>query len=68
MTLESVRRHGLEAVLYSDARVEPTDASLDQAIRFAAEGRFDGFVAVGGGSAWTPRRPPTSTPRGRRTS
>ncbi len=33
------------------ARVEPTDVSFKEAIAFAAEGRFDGYVAVGGGSS-----------------
>jgi hydroxyacid-oxoacid transhydrogenase len=31
--------------------VEPTDVSFKDAIRFAIEGNFDGYVAVGGGSS-----------------
>jgi len=31
-------------------QVEPTDGSFQDAARFATEGRFDGFVSVGGGS------------------
>jgi hydroxyacid-oxoacid transhydrogenase len=50
-TLESLRRYGLDAAVYGEARIEPTDGSLLQAVRFAADGRFDGFVAVGGGSS-----------------
>jgi hydroxyacid-oxoacid transhydrogenase len=49
--LESLQRHGLEAVVYSETRIEPTDGSLLQAIRFAADGRFDGFIGLGGGSS-----------------
>src|SRR4030095_10725358 len=36
--------------IYSDVSVEPTDASFQEAARFAAEGKFDGYVSVGGGS------------------
>lgn len=50
-TLEALRRAGLEAVLFDQARVEPTDSSLKEAIRFAVDGLFDGYVAVGGGSS-----------------
>lgn len=50
VALESLRAAGLDAVLYDRVRVEPTDRSFDEAIRFATDGRFDGFVAVGGGS------------------
>src|SRR5690606_4957833 len=32
-------------------RVEPTDASFRDAIAFATDGNFDGYVAVGGGSS-----------------
>jgi hydroxyacid-oxoacid transhydrogenase len=49
-TLESLKAAGIDAVLYDRVRVEPTDGSFQDAIRFAVDGRFDGFVAVGGGS------------------
>ena len=51
LTLNTLRHEGLEAVLYSGARVEPTDASMKEAIDFALRGSFDGFVGVGGGSS-----------------
>jgi hydroxyacid-oxoacid transhydrogenase len=50
-TLESLEAQGIETVLFSDVRIEPTDSSLKEAIRFASEGGFDGFVGVGGGSS-----------------
>jgi hydroxyacid-oxoacid transhydrogenase len=51
ITLEALRAEGIDAVLYDRVRVEPTDASFQEAIRFATEGNFDGYVAVGGGSS-----------------
>ncbi len=51
VTLEALRGAGIDAVLFDQARVEPTDASLKEAVRFAVAGRFDGYVAVGGGSS-----------------
>src|SRR5436190_383251 len=51
VALASLRAAGLDAVLFDRARVEPTDASFKEAIAFATEGRFDGYVAVGGGSS-----------------
>jgi hydroxyacid-oxoacid transhydrogenase len=42
---------GIDAVLFDGVRVEPTDVSYREAIAFAGEGRFDGYVAVGGGSS-----------------
>ena len=30
--------------------IEPTDVSFQEAARFAADGKFDGYVSVGGGS------------------
>jgi len=48
--LASLRSAGIEVVLYDECRVEPTDASFLAASLFAAEGRFDGYVSVGGGS------------------
>jgi len=51
VTLESLRNESLEAVLFDRVRIEPTDKSLKEAIRFAAKGNFDGFLGVGGGSS-----------------
>jgi hydroxyacid-oxoacid transhydrogenase len=51
VTLQSLRSHGLDAVLYAESRVEPTDGSLREAVRAASGGGFDGFVGVGGGSS-----------------
>jgi hydroxyacid-oxoacid transhydrogenase len=51
VVLESLRQEGIDAVLYDRSRVEPTDVSFREAIAFATEGRFDGYVAVGGGSS-----------------
>lgn len=41
---------GLDVAVYDEVKVEPTDASFLAAARFAREGRFDGYVSVGGGS------------------
>lgn len=49
--MRSLRTAGTDAVLYDRARVEPTDVSFKDAIEFASDGGFDGFVAVGGGSS-----------------
>ena len=36
--------------VYDEVHVEPTDASFVHAAAFARDGRFDGYVSVGGGS------------------
>ena len=51
VTLEALGKHGIDAVLFDQASVEPTDISFKEAIKFAEDGNFDGFVAVGGGSS-----------------
>ena len=51
VTLKALEDEGLDVVLYSDTRIEPTDTSLKEAIDFAMDGNFDGFVGVGGGSS-----------------
>lgn len=49
---EQMARFGVQAEVYDGARVEPTDASMREAVEHArAQGPFDAFVAVGGGSA-----------------
>lgn len=50
-TLESLAEAGIEATLFDQSRVEPTDESFKEAITIARDGEFDGYVAVGGGSA-----------------
>jgi hydroxyacid-oxoacid transhydrogenase len=49
--MESLSKADIDAVLYDQVRVEPTDASFKQAIAFAQDGNFDGCVAIGGGSS-----------------
>lgn len=41
---------GIDAVVYDAVAIEPTDASFLAAATFASDGRFDGYVSVGGGS------------------
>jgi hydroxyacid-oxoacid transhydrogenase len=50
VTLDALRGEGIDATLFSEVRVEPTDASFQEAIAVATAGNFDGYVAVGGGS------------------
>jgi hydroxyacid-oxoacid transhydrogenase len=48
--LESLTDNQVSFALFDRVRVEPTDVSFREAIDFATQGRFDAFVAVGGGS------------------
>jgi hydroxyacid-oxoacid transhydrogenase len=49
---EHISAAGLEAVVYDEVHVEPTDASVTAAAEHARQaGEWDAFVAVGGGSA-----------------
>ena len=50
ITLRTLNDVGIDAILFDQVRVEPTDISFKQAIDFAVDGKFDGYVAVGGGS------------------
>ena len=47
---DSLKAAGLDVVIYDEVKVEPTDQSFLAAARFAVEGKFDGYVSVGGGS------------------
>ncbi|MBQ41652.1 MAG: alcohol dehydrogenase [Gemmatimonadetes bacterium] len=49
--LESLAGNGVAYELFDRVHVEPTDTSFQEAIAFAREGEFDGFVAIGGGSS-----------------
>lgn len=49
---DNLRRHDIEAEIFDGVHVEPTDDSMIKAAEYArAQGPWDGFVAVGGGSA-----------------
>ncbi|MGJ9413164.1 hydroxyacid-oxoacid transhydrogenase [Aeromicrobium sp. CF4.19] len=49
---ETLGRDGIEVVVFDRSRVEPTDASLVEAVEFArAAAPFDAVLAVGGGSS-----------------
>jgi hydroxyacid-oxoacid transhydrogenase len=48
--MNSIEAYKIDNFIYKDVRVEPTDKSFKDAIKCAQEGKFDGFVAVGGGS------------------
>jgi len=47
---ESLESEGVAYDLFDRVHVEPTDLSFKDAIAVATEGRYDGYVAVGGGS------------------
>ena len=49
---EQMAQFGIEAAVFDGVRVEPTDASFEEAIAHARDaGPWDAFVAVGGGSS-----------------
>lgn len=48
--LASLKAAGLDVVVFDACRVEPTSASFLEAAAFAADGDFDGYVSIGGGS------------------
>lgn len=48
--LASLKAAGLDVVVFDACRVEPTSASFLEAAAFAADGAFDGYVSIGGGS------------------
>ncbi len=42
---------GVDVAIYDGCHVEPKDKTLYEAIAFAKDGTFDGYVSVGGGSS-----------------
>jgi alcohol dehydrogenase class IV len=47
---ESLKKQGIDVAIYKDVEVEPTDRSFKAATAFATDGKFDGYISVGGGS------------------
>ena len=50
LALESLKNEGIDAVVFDQVRIEPSETSFREAAVFATEGKFDGYVAIGGGS------------------
>ncbi len=50
IVLAALKNEGISTALFDHVRIEPNDVSFKEAIAFATEGKFDGYVAVGGGS------------------
>jgi alcohol dehydrogenase class IV len=48
--LRSFATAGVDAVVFDEVRIEPTETSFAAAASFARSGRFDGYVSIGGGS------------------
>jgi alcohol dehydrogenase class IV len=48
--LRSLAEAGIDVAVYEHARCEPDSDSFEAAAAFARDGRFDGFVSLGGGS------------------
>ena len=50
IAVSSLKQQGIDVAVYADVAVEPTDLSFKAGADFAKDGKFDGFVSVGGGS------------------
>jgi len=46
----SLAAAGVALAIYDRVAIEPTDASFEDAVRFAADARVDGYISLGGGS------------------
>ena len=50
-TRNLLKKTNIDFEIFSETRIEPSDASFQKAIQVAINGNFDGFVAIGGGSS-----------------
>ncbi|MEE8046905.1 MAG: hydroxyacid-oxoacid transhydrogenase [Dehalococcoidia bacterium] len=48
---DSLKAANIDFAVFDQVSVEPTDSSLKVAIAFAVDGRFDGYLPIGGGSS-----------------
>src|SRR5947209_18284821 len=51
---EIIEAVGIECEVFERVHIEPTLESLQEAMDFATDGGFDGFVGIGGGSSLEP--------------
>ncbi len=51
VAMAALQAEGIDTALFDQVRVEPTDKSFQDAIAFALDGAFEGYLSVGGGSA-----------------
>ncbi len=48
---DSLKNSHIDFTVFDQVNVEPTDTSLKEAINFAIDGKFDGYLPIGGGSS-----------------
>ena len=48
--LSALSEAGIEVGIFTDVRIEPDDACIENGAKFLAQGAFDGVISVGGGS------------------
>ena len=50
IALGALAHEGIDGVVFDQVRSEPNDVSFKETIKFATDGQFDGYLAIGGGS------------------
>jgi alcohol dehydrogenase class IV len=50
VVVAALEKQGMDVAVFEEAEIEPTDRSFKTGTAFATDGKFDGFVSVGGGS------------------
>ncbi len=48
---DAAKASGLQVEIFDQVHIEPTDKSIQEAVDFASESEWDGFIGVGGGSS-----------------
>ena len=46
----ALKKQGVDLAIFTEVEIEPTDRSFKAGAEFAKNGKFDGFISVGGGS------------------
>jgi alcohol dehydrogenase class IV len=50
VVVAALKKQGMDVAVFEETEIEPTDRSFKAGTAFAVDGKFDGFVSVGGGS------------------